>query len=93
MPFDASSFPRSPLFQWYVEDDQRCASHSWPGINTLIQARFVNRTADSAERIEPPLSTLTLVEEVPDGLFDQFTGALVVAASKFLLDLLCQIRR
>ena len=59
----------------------------------LIQARFVDRMADPAERIEPPLSTLTLVEEVPDSLFDQFRGALIVAASKFLLDLLCQIRR
>jgi hypothetical protein len=70
-----------------------CQSFLAGNQHALIQARFVNRTADSAERIEPPLSTLTLVEEVPDGLFDQFTGALVVAASKFLLDLLCQIRR
>ena len=39
------------------------------------------------------LPALTLVEEVPDSLFDQFIEAPIVAASEFLLDLFCQIRR
>jgi hypothetical protein len=54
---------------------------------------LINRLADSAERIEPLLSAPTLDKEVPDSLFDQFIGALIAAASKFLLDLFCQIRR
>jgi hypothetical protein len=49
--------------------------------------------ADSAERIEPPLSALPLVEEMPNSLFDQFVGVLVAAAREFLLDLRFQIRR
>jgi hypothetical protein len=31
---------------------------------------LVNRVADSAERIEPLLAALPLIEEVSDGLFD-----------------------
>jgi len=54
---------------------------------------LINRVTDSAESIEPLLATLTLVEEAPDGLFDQFIGAPIAAASKLLLHLLSQIRR
>jgi len=50
---------------------------------------LINRLADSAERIEPLLSTLALIEEVPNRLFDQFIAAPIVAASEFLLDLFC----
>jgi hypothetical protein len=58
-----------------------CPSFLAGNQRALIQARFINRPADSAERIEPPLSALTLVEEVPDSLFDQLIGTLVSAAS------------
>ena len=61
--------------------------------HSLVQARLINRITDSAESFEPPLATLTLVEEVPDRLFDRFVAALIAAASKFLLHLLSQIRR
>jgi hypothetical protein len=54
---------------------------------------LVNRLADSAEGIEPLLAALALVEEVSNRLFDQFITASIVAASEFLLDLFCQIRR
>jgi hypothetical protein len=53
---------------------------------------LINSLADSAERIEPLLPTLALVEEVPNRLFDQFIAAPIAAASEFLLDLFCQIR-
>jgi hypothetical protein len=51
--------------------------------HSLEQAGLINRLTDSAESIEPPLATLTLIEEVPDSLSDQVVGALVMAASKF----------
>jgi hypothetical protein len=54
---------------------------------------LINRLADSAERIEPLLATLALVEEAPNRLFDQFVTAPIVAVSEFPLDLFCQIRR
>jgi hypothetical protein len=57
----------------------------------LVQARLINGLADSPERIEPPLATLTLVKEVPDSLFDQFIGTSIPPAGEFLLDLLSQI--
>ena len=62
------------------------------GQHSLIEARPINRLTDSPERIQPPLATLTLVEEVPDRLFDQFIGAPIAAASEFLLNLLSQVR-
>jgi hypothetical protein len=61
--------------------------------HSLIQAGLIDRLTDSAEGIEPPLATLTLVEEVPDSLFDQFIGTSIKAGSKLLLHLLSQIRR
>jgi len=61
--------------------------------HSLIQARLIDRLTDSAEGIEPPPATLTLVEEVPDSLFDQFIGTSIEAGSEFLLHLLSQIRR
>src|ERR1039457_4089680 len=67
----------------FLAGDQTC----------LIQPRLIARLSDSPERIEPPLAALTLVEEMPDRLFDQFAGALVAATVEFLLDLFCQIRR
>jgi hypothetical protein len=54
---------------------------------------LINRLADSAERIEPRLATLALVEEASNRLFDEFIAAPIVAASELLLDLFCQIRR
>jgi hypothetical protein len=54
---------------------------------------LIDRLTDSAEGIEPPLATLTLVEEVSDSLFDQFIGTSIKAASELLLHLLAQIRR
>ena len=59
--------------------------------HSFVQAGFIDGLTDSTERIEAPLATLTLVEEVPDRLFDQFIGALIPAAGEFLLDLLSQI--
>jgi hypothetical protein len=54
---------------------------------------LINRLANSTERIEPLLATLALVEEVSNRLLDQFIAAPIAAASEFLLDLFCQIRR
>jgi hypothetical protein len=54
---------------------------------------LINRLADSAERIEPLLAALALIEELSNGLLDQFIAAPIAAASEFLLDLFCQIRR
>jgi len=54
---------------------------------------LVNRLADSAERIEPLLAALALIEKVSNGLFDQLIATPIAAASEFLLDLLSQIRR
>jgi hypothetical protein len=54
---------------------------------------LINRLADSAESIEPLLATLALVEEASNRLLDQFIAAPIVAASEFLLDLVCQICR
>jgi hypothetical protein len=54
---------------------------------------LINRLADSAERIEPLLAALALVEEVSNRLFDQLIAAPIAAASEFLFDLLSQIRR
>jgi hypothetical protein len=54
---------------------------------------LVNCLAYSAERIEPLPATLALIEELPNGLFDQLIATPIAAASEFLLDLFCQIRR
>jgi hypothetical protein len=54
---------------------------------------LVSCLAYSAERIEPLLATLALIEELPNGLFDQLIATPIVAAREFLLDLFCQIRR
>jgi len=54
---------------------------------------LVNRLADSAERIEPLLAALALIEKVSNGLFDQLIATPIAAASEFLLYLLSQIRR
>jgi hypothetical protein len=54
---------------------------------------LIDRLTDSAERSEPLLAALALVEEVSNRLFDQFVAAPVVAVGEFLLDLSCQIRR
>ena len=70
-----------------------CPSFLTGDQHSLIQASLIDGLTDSPERIEPPLATLTLVKEVPDSLFDEFIGTLVTAGSKFLLDLLFQIRR
>jgi hypothetical protein len=59
--------------------------------HSLIQTGFIDGLTDSTERIQPPLATLTLIEEVPDSLFDQLVAALVPPAGEFLLDLLSQI--
>ena len=61
--------------------------------HSLVQARLINRLTDSAESIESLLATLSLVEEAPNRLFDQFVAAPIAAVSEFLLDLFCQIRR
>jgi len=54
---------------------------------------MINRLADSAERIQPLLATLALVEELSNRLFDQLIWAPIAAASEFPLDLVSQIRR
>jgi hypothetical protein len=59
--------------------------------HSLIQASLIDCLTDSAQSIEPPLATLTLIEEVPDSLSDQVVGALIMAASKFLVHLCPQI--
>jgi hypothetical protein len=61
--------------------------------HSLVQAGLIDRLTDSAEGIEPPLATLTLVEKVPDSLFDQVIGTSREAASKLSLHLLSQTRR
>ena len=59
--------------------------------HSLVQAGLIDCLTDSAESIEPPLATLTLIEEAPDSLSDQVVGTLIMAASKFLVDLCPQI--
>jgi hypothetical protein len=59
--------------------------------DSFVQAGLINGLTDSPERIEPPLATLTLIEEVPDSLSDQVVGTLIMAASNFLVDLGPQI--
>jgi hypothetical protein len=61
--------------------------------HSLIQTGFIDGLTDSRERIQPPLAALTLIEEVPDSLFDQLVAALLPPAGEFLLDLLSQIDR
>ena len=70
-----------------------CQSFLAGNQHALIEARLINGLANSAQRIEPLLATLALVEEVSDRLFDQFVTASLVAVSEFLLHLFCQIRR
>ena len=48
--------------------------------HSLIEAGLVNGLTDSPERIEPPLATLTVFEEVPNGLFDQIIATLISPA-------------
>jgi hypothetical protein len=60
---------------------------------SLIQTRLINRLADSAERIEPLLATLAIVEQVSNRLLDQLIAAPIAAARELLLDLFCQICR
>src|SRR5207253_1232169 len=60
-----------------------CSSFLAGNQHSFIQARLINGLTDSPERIEPPLASLTLVEEVPDSLLDQFVGAPITAASEF----------
>jgi hypothetical protein len=57
--------------------------------HSLGQAGLINSLTDSAERIEPPLATLTPAKEVSDRLFDEFIGTLVTDGSEFLLDPAC----
>jgi hypothetical protein len=52
---------------------------------------LVNGLTDPAECVEPPLAALTVFKEVPDCLLNQFIGALVVATSEFVLDLVFEI--
>jgi hypothetical protein len=59
--------------------------------HSFVQAGFIDGLTDSTERIEPPLATLTLIEEVPDSLFDQFVATLIPTAGEFPLDLFAQI--
>jgi hypothetical protein len=54
---------------------------------------MIHRLADSAERIQPLLAPLALVEELSNRLFDQLIAAPIAAAGEFLLDLVSQIRR
>jgi hypothetical protein len=54
---------------------------------------MINGLADSAERIQPLLATLALVEELSNRMFDQLIAAPIAAASEFLLNLVSQIRR
>jgi hypothetical protein len=56
-----------------------CPSFLTGDQHSLIQARLIDCVADSAERIEPLLATLALIEEVPDRVFDQFVAAPIVA--------------
>jgi hypothetical protein len=69
-----------------------CPSFPVGNQHSVIQASLIDFPTDSAERIEPSLASLTLVEEVPDRLFDQFIDAAIAAAGEFLVDLRSQIR-
>jgi len=40
---------------------------------------LINSLTDTAERVKPPSATFAPVQEVPDGLFDQFIAALIPA--------------
>ena len=58
-----------------------CPSYLTGDRHSLIEARLIDRLADSAQRIEPLPATLALVEELSNRLFDQFIAAPIVAAS------------
>jgi hypothetical protein len=60
--------------------------------HSFIQAGIINRLPESAERIEPLLAILALVEELPNRSLDQLIGTPIAAASEFLLHLVSQIR-
>jgi hypothetical protein len=75
-----------------LQNNERCAVIPGWG-SALIQACLVSRQAYSAERIEPLLAALALIEEVSNGLFDQLIVTPIAAGNEFLLDLLSQIRR
>ena len=68
-----------------------CPSFRTGDQQSLIQARLINCLADSAERIEPLLATLTFVEELSNCLLDQFIAARIAAVSEFLLKLFYEI--
>src|SRR5437899_1537639 len=95
VPRGARAYRTARNWQGRRRRGRRAAYPSFPAghQHALIQARLINRLADSAERVEPPLTTLTVVKEVPNSLFDQFIGAPIAAASEFLLDLRSQIGR
>jgi hypothetical protein len=78
-----------------VRPRRRAACRSFPIGNqhSLIQARLVDRMTHSSERIKPSLAPLTVAEELPERLLDQFIGTLIPTAGEFLFNLLAQIRR
>jgi hypothetical protein len=59
--------------------------------NSLVEAGLINRLTDSAKRFKPLPTSVTLVEEVPDSLLEQFVGGSIQATCELLLQLLCQI--
>jgi hypothetical protein len=81
---DLTAFPRH-----YVARERLCLRNA-TSVRSYRPA-WSNGLTNSPERVQPPLGTLMLFEEVPDSLLDQFIGALKPAAGEFLLDLLSQI--
>ena len=59
--------------------------------DSIVQAGLVDGLTDSTERLQPPLATLTLAQEMPDSLHDQLIAALIPSAGEFLVNLLSQI--
>jgi hypothetical protein len=60
-------------------------------MNLIVEASLIHSLADPAERVQSPLTALTLIKEMPDGLFDEFVATLIPSARQFLLTLLSQI--
>ena len=92
----AAKQPAIPADPRYVRRTRRERRAEYPSFlsgnrHSLIQAGFIDRQPDSAERIEPPVATTTIVKKVPDSLFNEFIVGLIRAAGEFLLDLLVQI--
>jgi hypothetical protein len=60
--------------------------------HSFVYTSIIDGLNDPTERIEPPLAPLTLIEEVPDSLFDQFVATLIPSPGRVLARPACSNR-